>query len=298
MTSSRHRLGVVIITRDRQRSLFRSLAKLRSLPDPAEVVVVDNGSGDGTPDAVRSWYPDVRLVGLDQDAGAAARTIGVAALETEYVAFCDDDSWWAPGAFAHAADVFDAHPKLGLIAARILVGREQQLDPTCMTMARSPLPASPALPGRPILGFVACGSIVRRTAYLAVGGFEPRFQIGAEEQLLALDLAAAGWQLAYVEEIVAYHHPDPAAAGRDERRVQELRNMLWSVWLRRPAGSALALSGALVATSLKERRARAIVKAVQGLPWVLRERRTLPVQVELAARTLWGGGPRTEKAGQ
>ncbi len=65
-------------------------------------------------------------------------------------------------------------------------------------MEHSPLPVEPDLPGPPVLGFLACAAIVRRKAYLEVGGFDPRMMIGGEEELLAADLASAGWGLAYV----------------------------------------------------------------------------------------------------
>jgi hypothetical protein len=50
---------------------------------------------------------------------------------------------------------------------------------------RSPLPRQPDLPGPPVLGFVACGAVVRRSAYLAVGGFSPVVFFLGEETLLA-----------------------------------------------------------------------------------------------------------------
>ena len=60
-----------------------------------------------------------------------------------------------------------------------------------------------------VLGFLAGASVVRRHAVLDVGGFEPRFFLGGEEQLLAIDLRAAGWCLAYVDDVVVHHHPSP-----------------------------------------------------------------------------------------
>jgi GT2 family glycosyltransferase len=285
---ARPAIGVVIATHNRQASLLRTLAHLRSLPERPPVVVVDNASMDGTAAAVKGEHPDVRLVRLERDLGAAARTIGAGLLQTEAVAFSDDDSWWSAGSLGRASDLLDRHPRLGLIAARILVGSRGELDPTCMEMGRSPLPGGQGLPGPAVLGFVACGAIVRRRAYLEVGGFEPRFGFGGEEHLLALDLAAAGWELSYVDQVIAHHHPSPGAAGRENRRSVELRNMIWAAWLRRPVRSALALSGSVTADSLRERRPRAVLEAARGLPWVLRERRALPPEVERGARLLWG----------
>jgi GT2 family glycosyltransferase len=279
---------VVILTRNRRPSLLRTLGHLRSLPERPPIVVVDNGSEDRSADAVARDYPGVRVVRLAGNAGGAARTAGVRALETEIVAFSDDDSWWAPGALTRAARAFAAAPRLGLVAARILVGPECRLDPTCREMAHSPLAPVATLPGPPVLGFVACGALVRRRAYLEVGGFEPRFGVGGEEQLLCLDLAVAGWSLAYVEDVVAHHHPWRGGGGGRDRRCTLLRNMLWVTWLRRPARPALALSASLAAACLRERLPRALLAAARGLPWALRERRVLPPEVERAVRLLAG----------
>jgi N-acetylglucosaminyl-diphospho-decaprenol L-rhamnosyltransferase len=142
------------------------------------------------------------------------------------------------------------------------------------------------LPGPPVLGFVACGSIVRRRAYLAVGGFEPRFGFGGEEQLLALDLAAAGWQLAYVDEVVAHHHPARGSVGRENRSATEIRNAIWAAWLRRSPRTALTQTMTVAAATVRTGQSGALVGAARGLPWALRERRALPREIELAARLL------------
>src|SRR3712207_3017221 len=106
--------GVVLATRGPAASLPRTPPELPPLPEQPHIVVVDNASSDGTVDMVRSEHPQLRLVALDHNLGAAARTIGVRVLNTPYAAFADDDSWWAPGALRAAADIFDAHPRLAL----------------------------------------------------------------------------------------------------------------------------------------------------------------------------------------
>jgi N-acetylglucosaminyl-diphospho-decaprenol L-rhamnosyltransferase len=279
------RVGVVVATRDRAARLLDALGKLRELSERAPVVVVDNASSDGTPGAVRARHPDVDTVALDRNLGAAARTVGARRLGTPYVAFSDDDSWWAPGSLELAAGTFEAYPGLGLLASRTLVGPEERLDPTCKAMASSPLPHGKPLPGPPILGFVACGAVVRRRAFLAVGGFHPRLGMGGEETMLALDLAAAGWGLAYVDAVVAHHHPDPAP--RPGRTAAVQRNGLWSAWLRLPFGLALRETAAVAARATSDPDARnALVQALRGARWVARERALVPREVADGYRLL------------
>src|SRR6476660_7049667 len=122
-------VSVVIATRDRCGPLRHTLDRLAALPERPPVIVVDNGSSDGTRAMLAREHPAVRLVALGRNHGAVARNAGVRAAGTPYVAFADDDSWWAPGALARASAHFAAYPRLGLLAARTLVGPGQRTDP-------------------------------------------------------------------------------------------------------------------------------------------------------------------------
>jgi GT2 family glycosyltransferase len=152
-------------------------------------------------------------------------------------------------------------------------------------MAASPLGAPADLPGRPVLGFLCSASMVRRAAFLAAGGFEPRFFLGGEEELLAMTLAAAGWTLLYTPDVVVHHHPSPRRDSPGRRRLL-LRNALWSAWLRRPWPSAMRRSVAVLRERGRWADAPALLGALRGLPWVLRHRRVIPASVEAALRRL------------
>lgn len=276
---------MVIATRDRRARLLATLDRLAALPERPPVIVVDNGSSDGVVAAARAHAAAAQVVELGENRGTAARNVGVAAARTEYVAFNDDDSWWQPGALATAERLLDRHPRLALIAARVLVGPERRLDPTSAVMAASPLDGDAGSPGRRVLGFVACGAVVRRSAFLAVGGFEPRLGIGGEEELLAIDLAARGEWLAYVDDVVAVH--EPARTARPGRDRTTLRNSLLVAWLRRPAGDALRRSVELLAGERDlGQTTRALADALRLAGWVARERRPVPRPLARELRTL------------
>jgi len=82
---------VVVATRDRRERLACCLRALAELPERPPVIVVDNGSGDGSGALVRERFPEVRLIELASNQGAVARNVGVAAARTELVAFADDE---------------------------------------------------------------------------------------------------------------------------------------------------------------------------------------------------------------
>jgi GT2 family glycosyltransferase len=267
-----------VITRNRWPNLTRTLAR-----HEAPVVVVDNGSTDGTPDLVAAHHPEVDLVRLDRNRGALARNEAVRRARTPYVAFADDDSWWAPGALAHAAEVMDDHPRLALLAARVLVGEEERLDPTSGLMSRAPLGRADDLPGPSVLGFVACGAVVRRDAFLAAGGFDGVVVFYGEEDRLAWDLADAGWGLAYVDSVVAHH--DPAAVERGGSAGRRLtRNGLLTAVMRRPWPVVAGQVAGALRQGPQERRG--LLDAMARSHLALARRRTVSPPVEAALRRL------------
>ncbi|WP_030412772.1 glycosyltransferase family 2 protein [Streptomyces sp. NRRL S-1448] len=282
------RVGVVVITRNRWHSLARTLDRLAGLPERPPVVVVDNGSSDGTPEAVRTHHPAVHVLTAGRNLGAVGRTYGAAALTTPYVAFSDDDSWWEPGALARAADLFDHHPRLGLAAASTLIGPAGARDPLNAALAASPLGREADLPGPSVLGFLACASVVRRTAFLAVGGFHPVLHFGGEESLLAMDLEAGGWGVAYCPELIARHQPDgPDGTARPGRTVRVRRNAVLAAWLRRPYRHALTHTVRLALDGLDDPDARrALSETARRLPAALARRRRLPPRVERRLQVL------------
>jgi GT2 family glycosyltransferase len=270
----------VVMTRDRRESLLDVLARL-----DGPVVVVDNGSGDGTvPAVVALGRPETTVIALSRNAGAAARNVGVAHARTAVVAFSDDDSWWAPGALARAAELFATYPRLGLLAARLLVGEREQLDPVCEQMARAPLGSSADLPGVDVLGFVACGAVVRREAFLGCGGFDQVVFFPGEEERLSLDLTAAGWGMAYVEDVVAHHHPSPARGCADVRVSLIARNRLLTAVMRRPWPVVVRRGWEQWGQGGACRRG--VVDAVPRLPAALARRRKVPEWVEERALAL------------
>ena len=280
------RVSVVVITHNRCTELSKTLHRLAGLPEQPHVVVIDNGSADGTVDMVRAQHPDVTLLTPGINLGAVGRNLGVAVVETPYVAFCDDDTWYDAGALSRAADLLDEHPTLAVVTGHILVEPGARDDPICDEMRRSPLPTPEGLPGYPLLSFLAGVSVVRRSAYEHAGGFSARLWLGGEEELLASDLATAGWHMAYVPEVIAHHQPSKARDSHLRRR-HGIRNTLWFTWLRRPLPSALRRTAALLRTLPRDRvTAGGLVDAARGALWVAAERDVVPPHVEDGYRQL------------
>ncbi|WP_354685965.1 glycosyltransferase, partial [Cupriavidus necator] len=260
-------ISVVVLTHNRRESVRTALGHLSDLPERPPIAVVDNASEDGTDAMVRSEFPHATLLRNARNLGAAGRNLGAEWARTRYVAFCDDDCWWTPGSLATACAMFERHPQVGALTARILVGEQGREDPTCARMAASPLPSA-MLPGRAILGLMAGATAFRTDAFRQAGGYHPRFFIGGEETLLALDLAARGWHLVYAPQLVVHHHPSPL---RDPVRRQSLlaRNAIWAAWLRLPWRMALDETAAELPALMRSQGWRGVAEVLRGMPWVL-----------------------------
>jgi N-acetylglucosaminyl-diphospho-decaprenol L-rhamnosyltransferase len=216
------------------------------------------------------------VVRLEENLGAAGRNLGVERLDTTFVAFADDDTWREPGSLRRAVELLESHPSLALLSARFLEGPDDRERPICRELARSPLPSSPGLPGHPLLGFLAGASVIRRAAFLSLGGFDRRLCIGVKEELVASDVACRGWCIRYVPELIVHHDASPWCDVH-RRTWHIVRKALWFAWLRRPWPGALRRTLTIARPLLRDRATlRGIAAALAGLAWILRERRVMP----------------------
>jgi GT2 family glycosyltransferase len=280
----------VIASRNRAAELATTITRLLDTTC-CPIICVDNGSEDDSVTVVRRFADQsngrVLAIELKSNRGVMARNIGVAAARTPNIAFCDDDSWWAPDAVEKAERIFDRHPSVGLLAARTIVMPQHRDDPMAAELANSVLGRRSDLPGPSILGFMTCAAIVRKSAFRAAGGFSDLLHFYGEEQLLAVDLAALGWDLCYCPELTAYHQPSAVRGTSSARQARELRNAVLTTWLRRPMGPCLKATGRLLRAATRDgEHARGAAQALIRLPTVANLRRPLPTRVEQALTLL------------
>jgi GT2 family glycosyltransferase len=274
----RNTVTFVVLTHNRVAEVIRTVECI--LAYSGSIIVVDNGSCDGTCEVLRATYPSVTVIRSEENIGAAARNIGIRRATSPYVALADDDTLWDSEAVVRAQYYMERHPAVAVVCGRVLVGREGREDPTSQLMAKSPLQSLPGYPGKAIIGFMAGASMIRRSAFLDVGGFDPRLVLGGEESLVAVDLAARGWQLIYADDVCIHHYPSPR---RDlqGRRHMLFRNHLWFCWLRRSRFVVYRETASAIRFSLRNPEfLPTLLNAFRGLSWILAERKELPDKIE------------------
>jgi hypothetical protein len=112
------KLSVLIDTYNHERLIETAINSVLEQDFPAperEVIVVDDGSTDGTAEIVRRYAPLVRLVRKTNGGQASAFNAGIPECRGELIVFLDGDDWWRPGKLRKIAQVFGEDPALGMI---------------------------------------------------------------------------------------------------------------------------------------------------------------------------------------
>lgn len=107
---------------------IRSVLEQDMSVEDFEILVVDDGSTDGTPAIIHGFEPRVRLIRKLNGGQASAFNMGVKEARGEIVAFLDGDDWWAPGKLSRVVEVMTEDPSLGIIGHGINI---VQLDGSC-----------------------------------------------------------------------------------------------------------------------------------------------------------------------
>ncbi len=201
----------------------------------SEVIVVDNGSTDGTVELVRDRYPWVSLIALGENHGfAAANNIGIAASRGEAILLLNPDTEVRPGAMSWLWHALTAAPHVGLVGARLLNpdGSLQSAGyrfPGYVQNLLDFFPVHPRLIGSRLNGRFGPGDglspfaidhplgacmLVRRTVIEQVGGLDEGYFYYSEEIDWCRRIRAAGWTILTAPAALVVHH-----AGGSTRQV-------------------------------------------------------------------------------
>src|ERR1700693_1830525 len=112
------RVSVLIDTYNHERFIERAITSVldQAMPlDDVEILVVDDGSTDRTPELVRRFEPRVRLIRKPNGGQASAFNAGIPECRGEIVAFLDGDDWWAPQKLRRILEAMEQDPEAGII---------------------------------------------------------------------------------------------------------------------------------------------------------------------------------------
>jgi GT2 family glycosyltransferase len=222
--SDRPAVSIVMVTWNGWAWTRQALAAIGLATDVEhEVIVVDNGSTDGSPESVRRLHPDVRLIANADNRGySAANNQGIDASAGRYVFLLNSDTEVEAGSLRALVDYGDAHSGVGILGPRLL-NTDGTLQPSG---GRFPTPLSTTLNlfgvdrliGRPRYGtrrdyskavpvdeVSGAAMMVRREVIEQVGKLDESFAWGYEDVDLCRRAQRAGWQVHYVPAAVVRH---------------------------------------------------------------------------------------------
>ena len=259
---------------------------------PTEVVVVDNGSSDGSA-ALASGRPGVRVVELGRNLGfAAAANRGIGTVETESVALVNTDVVLAADWLERMQAALGSAPDVGAVACKMVdledpsvlydAGDVLRRDGVCEQRGRFERDdGSFDEPGE-VFAASAGAALYRRGAVLDVGGFDERFFLYLEDVDLGLRLRLAGWRCRYEPAVARHAGEGSAPADGPTAWTWVERNTLLlaaKAFPLRWAPQVLYRQAGWAWHALRERRLRAhlsgAARALPLLPAVVRERRRL-----------------------
>ena len=238
-------LSVVIVNRNTRELLDECLASIHSLPDPVdvEVVVVDNGSTDGSAERVRDAHPSVRLIRNPENTGYAfPNNQGLAVSRGRYLLLLNSDTVVRPLALARLVEFMDAHPDAGACGPmlRFPDGRLQRSCysfPSPRTYLAGMLALDRVFPRSrlfgndnvrfghdrtcPVEALLGAALLVRREVLERVGGLDEQLRIHYNDFDWCLRIREAGWRVYFVHDAEVVHHLQ--ATTRAENRQLQLQ---------------------------------------------------------------------------
>ncbi|MEA2311282.1 MAG: hypothetical protein QOE28_1250 [Solirubrobacteraceae bacterium] len=251
---------VAITTRNRCGELRRALRSAVAQEGAVEVLVIDDGSSDGTADAVREEFPAVRLVRFERSAGLIARRNDLAALARGrvLVSLDDDAEFTAPDVVTRALEPFAAHPRVGAVAIPYVERGRGETQVRQLALE----------PGRVYATgpYIGTAHALRLDVFRALGGYRATLVRNTEELDYWTRLLAAGYVTSPGWGAPIHHHESPKRVVADVV-YYDCRNNLLHAWRNVPSPYAAGRAAKVVAYALAvvARRTRHPVAVVRGL---------------------------------
>lgn len=209
-----------------------------------EIILVDNGSTDGTQEFVRAQYPEVKLIELGENRGfTGACNAGWAAAQGEIIILLNNDTAVHPHWLSEITRAFNEHPEVGSVASKMLLFDRRDHIHTAGDYYRVD-----GLPGNRGVWqkdegqydqeeyvFSACGGAAayRRNVLEMVDFLDDDFFFSCEDVDLGWRINLAGWRVLYVPTAVVYHKLK-ATGGSVTGSYYDGRNFLYLIWKNYP----------------------------------------------------------------
>jgi GT2 family glycosyltransferase len=304
-------ITVVIPTWNHKEALISCLKALKPQVDDVQVIVVDNGSADGSAELVERDYAWVKLIKHATNQGfAGGVNAGIRASQSQYVALLNNDAIVAAGWLQALVKFLETHPQAGAVTSKILhTSRDQDgrpiIDSTgeCLSTWGMPFPRGreEADQGqydqRPeVFGCSGGATLYRKRLFDEIGLFDERFFAYYEDVDISFRGRLAGYSFYYCPQAVVHHEAGTTSGGPRSAftRYHTAQNLFYLYVKNMPlplllkysplfvAGAFLTLGGSII-HGLIWPHTRAAARAIINIPGVVADRRQIQRSRKISA---------------
>ncbi|MBI2400790.1 MAG: glycosyltransferase family 2 protein [Deltaproteobacteria bacterium] len=251
-------MSIIIVSWNAREYLVGCLMSLYEEDLPwAEIIVVDNGSSDGSPDTIEELFPEVRLIRSDENLGfAKANNIGIMASSGKYVCLINSDVVVLGGCLEALKDRMDSDPSAGLVCPKVL-NPDMTLQPTCRRFpsikgaflsaigldSRNYMRHDSVMEAEAVSG---CFMLARRAAIDEAGLLDERFFFYAEDKDWCRRIRNSGWKIVYLPEAKAVHYGGSSSSAAPVKFYIELHKANLKYWRKYHGSLSAAIYLAIV----------------------------------------------------
>lgn len=293
-------VSVTVVNWNGQRYLAQCLASLFAQTYPCyEIILVDNGSTDGSAEWARQQFPDLRLVQNDGNLGfAVANNQGIAVSRGAYVALLNNDAWVEPEWLDTVVAAIEQDERIGMVASKMVYADQPDtINSTGICIDRAGVvwdrdsgrpDGSPGSGAPEVFGPCAGAALYRRELFDDVGGLDGEFFAYMEDVDLAWRARWRGWRAVYAPGTQVYHwHSATSVEGSPWKTFLLARNKLrlliknypaphWVVYLPLIVGYEVLSWFWAIGRGCGLPATRGRLAALRSLPGTLRLRRAMP----------------------
>ncbi len=256
------KVALVFINYNTRDELGAALGSVRALPEAGEleVIVVDNGSSDGSQEMLKSGYPEARLVVNALNGGySQACNLGILSTDAPYVMVLNSDIEFHRGGPREMAEWMEKNPGVGAAGPRLL-NSDGSIQYSCrdfpsLTVSLGHAFLGEFFPNNPftrsyhmkdcrhdcdmaVEWVSGAAMMLRRSAYEEAGGFDEGYFMYVEDVDLCWRLRRAGWEIRYFPETEILHHIARASSQQSTRMLYHHHRSMFRFFRRRHPGAA------------------------------------------------------------
>jgi GT2 family glycosyltransferase len=217
-------VSILILNWNRKKETCRAIeSALNQSYSNIEILVVDNGSTDGSAQLIQKCYPQINYIQLDKNYGCpGGRNKGIAYCNGYFIFFCDNDGVLHTKAVENAVNCISQDKKIAIITGIVKdFIKESEID--------TEFPFQ-SIYTKETCSFQGGISLHRKTIYSIIGNYPDDYMYGGEETYLSYRILDAGFKIVKSDQVVLWHKQSELARNYGKESIQMWGNALMNAY--------------------------------------------------------------------